>query len=1685
MSLDQITKTNIAYKALLGKAHTENIKGLSNEAEGSFLNLPSSKIFVDEIDPDPTVAVLDGIVLLITADLIEDNTSNGHAFFAVYTQDIVSLGVSAGDRVKNAISPAFGFKYEAKPYEQTTNNKISIDDPRSWVYQYEAGVFYQQNIVATKPATIELYVYKGTTLIDIGSRKANTSGNNIESKIFSKNLLTNITTDLDIYVSSIGDDSSGDGTESLPYLTLEKVLTLLSFSTISNNSTITIHLSSNSFEITSFVVDLFSTINFKDNSSIVFKGSDLILSKTLTGVLPDFLIPFKYNVTGLTETSLDYYRGCFVKNNDNNYFPVASSGNGFLYTQKSLTFTTVYNLTSTITSSLIDPFGVLSKGVKEGAISFKNILFDFSNNIEVYSELGCSFKFDTCFFNKNITFFSDVNLNSQYTVFKSLEFKTNGLVNAINSSITDFKAGLTDYNDKVLENIILYKNNSNFDYIIDSNCLIKGDSLVKSGVGLLQVFKLQEKIVGENIWTELDSATELIQFINNKNVTFVFDDIQNYKLTNDQITSLGDVSLKKFILSGNINKEYFNSHLCGFKLKTDIAFINYPIVFCRENNKIYKYVASSSYTPDNEHVLNTSDGGSSRYVSVDYNQIKIDNNGDVVDHTGTPITNIKTANIDSNSLAIGLVDNDKLATQGYVEQFVNTTLGAIVSLQGDWDANTDSPSIVEATTAGYAWRVSVNGATNLGGITDWKIGDLAVKTATGWLKIDNEDISALWGNITGDVLNQTDLIDYINSVLPSTMTLTVHNETELASAIAAVNSASLSGTILFKNNISLSSPKTYNLESITLDLNNYFLIQNTNLLSISGQSFALKNGRLVWDSLVYNDVKHKNDTGVELLGVGSPNSVSLSAVFDNITFTDYIGVDLIDNDIPCMTIPNTSGSAGSLTLSNCYFLSNTGAPGGADTLINSPFVIGAPVVNGFTFNVFNYKGMFEKSGDFSKCVKLLVTTASNKIYMVTDGSVNITNTIVGSSPSAGQAVIDYPAIPLNGIISLSVSGVGALINYRPTLVDLTGSEVLVQKNGVLYKIPVDSTLAAYLSKSQNLNDVENKQTALNNLTGVSNATNEFVLTKDTDTGNVIWKAGGGGGSNFSRTIYVDSKNGNDATATGQLDKMFKTLEGVVNAIGTTISLYSTITGDIQAGNTITNCSSVVNISIGQTITHANIPFGAVVANIVGSTITMSETMTASSGATIKIWTPYSVICQGNFNPDTSKNYCIDGIRWCFQTNSNLFVNNFKFCHTNFTVETNTWGFEGLFDAYVTGNNGWLYMTNFTLDVDVYQKPNTNIYLQCRNLTTTGSNYAIDYWFYQNTFHVTFSVNKIIAKNGYVCYSRTYANTSFQIIDCTYAFGYLGGVYCSGESIVINIAKLESYGYSLKHPDNDQAFTFNGNVIGAVYCNARATLTPLTINGYVSHSSTNSIYNGVCIINGAVVSTVECYVYGELIINGNFGGLMRVLNGGLVDLYGQMQNTGIDNVFNIESGGQLVNHSSNITASISMIWNVAGLLVNKGLMYFNPSALAITGGTIDNYGTMYLHTNANDTDFLLNNGTIINRNHFEFLQSYAGRIFRIAISGTGKFFSLSGIIKSNRDNDNGCFYKTGGLLQLINTKVILPAGYHLIATDNSTVGKTIQLSNVLCNVIDGVSKDKDGNVMYDEIGGTLIENINLI
>lgn len=111
--------------------------------------------------------------------------------------------------------------------------------------------------------------------------------------------------------------------------------------------------------------------------------------------------------------------------------------------------------------------------------------------------------------------------------------------------------------------------------------------------------------------------------------------------------------------------------------------------------------------------------------------------------SAVPTVSTKTAAVVNGGAA--------LATGDQIYDFVTAQIGNIPSglaFEGSWDASSGSaPS--GSPSNGQFWIVSVDGSTNLSGITDWKIGDWAIYVEQGagadaWQKIDNT--SVLSGN---------------------------------------------------------------------------------------------------------------------------------------------------------------------------------------------------------------------------------------------------------------------------------------------------------------------------------------------------------------------------------------------------------------------------------------------------------------------------------------------------------------------------------------------------------------------------------------------------------------------------------------------------------------------------------------------------------------------------------------------------------------------------------------------------------------------------------------------------------------------------------------------------------------------------------------------------------------------------
>ena len=154
---------------------------------------------------------------------------------------------------------------------------------------------------------------------------------------------------------------------------------------------------------------------------------------------------------------------------------------------------------------------------------------------------------------------------------------------------------------------------------------------------------------------------------------------------------------------------------------------------------------TNTFTVDKEGniVANSFSGDASNLTNIPSDPTKADLNGD-----NTEIFKIAAA-----------VNSDEAITKGTFDTAINALQGSLI-LQDSWDADTNNPDISGTTQTGYYWIVSVDGATDLGGITDWKVNDWAVKTDSGWAKVDNTDkVVSVAGRIGEVVLGISDITD--------------------------------------------------------------------------------------------------------------------------------------------------------------------------------------------------------------------------------------------------------------------------------------------------------------------------------------------------------------------------------------------------------------------------------------------------------------------------------------------------------------------------------------------------------------------------------------------------------------------------------------------------------------------------------------------------------------------------------------------------------------------------------------------------------------------------------------------------------------------------------------------------------------------------------------------------------------
>lgn len=366
-------------------------------------------------------------------------------------------------------------------------------------------------------------------------------------------------------------------------------------------------------------------------------------------------------------------------------------------------------------------------------------------------------------------------------------------------------------------------------------------------------------------------------------------------------------------------------------------------------------------------------------------------------------------------------------------------INAIGSLvyKGTWDASTNTPTLVSSVgNKGDYYVVNVAGSTNLNGITDWKVNDIAVFNGAVWEKIDNTDaVTSVNGQTGAVVLTAADVGATPNTTyvlagtglsgggqLNANVTLNLANTAVVAASYGAadnvavitvdaqgrITSASSTPIAITVGAVSGAVPNTvYILTSglasgggpltgnVTITVNDIPVANVTgavpNTRSVNAGGLLSGGGNLASDvTISLNSVPAANVTGLGTMATQNANAVIITGgTLNNTSQLDgtYTNVNVVS---VAVTFPNSFLTNNAVTIGNTSIaLGSTATSIGNLTLANVTISSGAVTAN------------------------------------ITSANVNLTGT---TSSSATFATSSLPLVP-EGYITVQIGGVNKKIPY--------------------------------------------------------------------------------------------------------------------------------------------------------------------------------------------------------------------------------------------------------------------------------------------------------------------------------------------------------------------------------------------------------------------------------------------------------------------------------------------------------------------------------------------------------------------------------------------------------------------------------------------------------------------------------
>lgn len=218
-----------------------------------------------------------------------------------------------------------------------------------------------------------------------------------------------------------------------------------------------------------------------------------------------------------------------------------------------------------------------------------------------------------------------------------------------------------------------------------------------------------------------------------------------------------------------------------------------------------------------------------------------------------------------------------------VSTYINV-IGALV-YKGTWDAATNTPTLTSSVgDKGDYYVVNVAGNTNLNGITDWQVNDIAVFNGAVWQKIDNTDAVLSVNGQTGVV------------VLTAPDVGATPNTAYVIAGTALTGGGQLTGNV------------TLNLANTAVAAGSYGSATQVSQVTIDAQ------GRVTSAANVTIAISTANVSGLGTMAVQNANAVAITGgSVDNTTLANA-NITSVAVPFPNNYLANSSATLGSTTI---------------------------------------------------------------------------------------------------------------------------------------------------------------------------------------------------------------------------------------------------------------------------------------------------------------------------------------------------------------------------------------------------------------------------------------------------------------------------------------------------------------------------------------------------------------------------------------------------------------------------------------------------------------------------------------------------------------------------------------------------------------------------------------------------